>query len=162
MTYGWAILVIVLVIGILYVLLNGGIQQPEGCVFKQPGFDCQSIRPLIQSVNSNAQVKITVNNRQSDAIMVLGYFCTERAAGNIKMDDAKDTQQWLAAPVRIVPGGNAALDLKCYGQTNAALLSKQPNDKFQGTFFMWYRFENDPAEAARKAEATVTGTVLEG
>ena len=40
MTYGWAILVIVIVITILAFYLPQLIKTPEGCLFSQPGFSC--------------------------------------------------------------------------------------------------------------------------
>ena len=69
MTYGWALLVIVIVIAIL--LIINPFSAPQGCRFDDLGFSCSN--PV---ADSSGQLYVRVTNGQSSNIKVAGVVCT--------------------------------------------------------------------------------------
>ncbi len=68
MTYGWAILILVTVLGILYSvgILNPQSYTQEECLF-QPSLKCESL-----SLNTNGEVGITLRNGMGFPIRITG------------------------------------------------------------------------------------------
>ena len=73
MTYGWALLVIVIVIGILLVL--NPFQSPQGCRFDQLSFTCTNA-----IVQSTGVIYLQVTNGNSNAITVQNVSCVAGTA----------------------------------------------------------------------------------
>ncbi|MCX8196775.1 MAG: hypothetical protein N3G80_00440 [Candidatus Micrarchaeota archaeon] len=73
MTYGWALLVIVVVIAIL--LIINPLQPPTGCRFDSLGFLCSE--PL---VTSSGKLYLKITNANQNNILIYGMNCTTNRA----------------------------------------------------------------------------------
>ncbi|MEK6981809.1 MAG: hypothetical protein AABX38_02660 [Candidatus Micrarchaeota archaeon] len=163
MTYGWAILVIVIVITILAFYLPQLIKTPEGCLFSQPGFSCSDPKPsiYISTVATNdVSMAVRVFNQQGQNIKVSKAVCLK---GNIDQASLANADTVSNNPT-IVAGGSYDINVACKDATgNPLRLSK--NSDFKGIFVIWYNFDPEVqvtgGNVVRQASATVTGTVLE-
>ena len=160
MTYGWAILVIVIVLAILAFYLPSFIRPPEDCIFSQPGFACNVKKPVIVSDSSDNRVYLLfrIDNQQGSSVDVKRARCTTEAVGDIQKssDDILSTAQTIPA------GGSREFGrVYCYDSSGEGALVMAPNSNFRGTLAIWYNFEDEVTDAPeRLATATVTGTVL--
>jgi hypothetical protein len=160
MTYGWAILVIVIVIAILAFFLPS---TPESCRFDQPGFSCSS-EPgdfgIIANTSQANEIYVAVNieNGKGKIIKMNSIFCTTGSL--IEAAAFKDT---LALPVdEDVPSGvTKQFDVPCY-DNDGNVVVKSPGESFLGSLIIYYNFVPDVVKVNRTAEAKVTGTVIEG
>lgn len=75
MTYGWALLVIVVVIAVLMYI--NPFRAPQQCLFDQPGFVCVG-NPFLTTNTNVMQIRLT--NGFNNAITVLGVACVRGTA----------------------------------------------------------------------------------
>ena len=160
MTYGWAFLVIVIVLAILAFYLPTLLRAPESCLFSQPGFSCDVQKPVIVSETGTNLVYVIfrLDNQQGQEVNITRVRCTMEAEGNIqKSDEDKIT------PSESIPsGGSEEFKEYCYDSTGASGLTMGPNSNFRGTIAIWYRYKAEVTGAPeRMATATIGGTVLE-
>lgn len=160
MTYGWAILVIVIVIAILAFFLP---TTPESCRFDQPGFSCSS-EPgsfgIISNSSAGNEVYVAVNieNGKGKIIQMNSILCTTASlveAGAIK----KDIEVTVNKPVQ--SGSTERFDVPCYDKDKNAIV-KSPGESFLGSLIIYYNFDPDVVTVNRTAEAKVTGSAIEG
>lgn len=166
MTYGWAILVIVIVLAILAFYLPKLMRTPESCLFTAPGFDCNEQKPVIYA-NSNDEVQLafSLQNKQGQAIVVKKVLCTTAASADVKSSHAADLEKGtnsIATKLRTVSaGGSWQYNATCKDKAGSTLI-KKPNTEFKGLFVVWYNYDNEvSAPAQRTAQAVLTGTVLQ-
>ncbi len=155
MTYGWAILVIVIVLAILAFYLPNLIQVPESCLFSQPGFSCDVKKPVIVADSTdNIRVIFRLDNQQGQAVTVTRVKCTTEAVGDITKPSST-----ITVPA-VSPGGSREFEVSCYDSTGSIVILS-PNSNFKGTLAIWYNFQDEVSGAPeRLATATLTGTVL--
>lgn len=159
MTYGWAILVILIVLAILAFYLPQFIKAQDQCSFSQTGFTCGDSRPLIYSADTsnNIELGIKVFNQNGQNVVVKKVLCTNSAPGNIDESLADDVADFTMAN-----GASTEFKVKCWKDKsggNRVVLA--PNSDFRGYFFIWYSLENDPNVGKnRQTQATVTGTIV--
>lgn len=161
MTYGWALLAIVLVLVIIWWLLPQFIKAPESCLFSTSGFSCQELKPVIVSgEDGTVGVTFRLDNLQGQQIIVHNILCTTSPPADIRLEmtgvqDAESN----------VPSGGSHI----YGSPERVLcytadgqpVSLAPNSEFRGNIAVWYSFtEEVPGAPLRKATATLTGPVL--
>ncbi|MFA5383014.1 MAG: hypothetical protein WC356_07640 [Candidatus Micrarchaeia archaeon] len=53
MTYGWALLVIVIVLALLLIILGGYVKGTPSCLFEEAGFVCNEVTPVVKGINGN-------------------------------------------------------------------------------------------------------------
>jgi len=161
MTYGWAILVIVIVLSVLLFYLPQFLKAPESCIFAQPGFSCSEKRPAIYlDGDGNVNLAIEVFNSNGKPVEVHKILCTTAGVGN--------ADESLATPTTddtdtIAAGGSETFDIGCKNKDgNSVQLSAGSN--FQGNFIIWYNFQDDvqpdSGKVERQANAVVSGQVL--
>lgn len=161
MTYGWAILVIVIVLGTLAFLLPSLLTAPEECRFKQTGFSCDIKKPVIVSETStnDIYVRFRLDNQQSQAVKIKGVLCTT-SSGEID----KTTISRLSSEQRVPAGSYYEFTDKifCLDDSNPPQqVVSTPNSNFRGTLVVLYNYENEVTNAPeRMATATISGTVL--
>lgn len=168
MTYGWAILVILIVLAVLAFYLPQFIGAQEQCAFAQPGFTCGDVKPYISNP-SGTQVTLaaTVFNQIGQQVTIQKILCTTDAPGNVRSDSGQPATTAMVSPMLDVPaGGKAAVTVNCYknvpatsppGGTNAVTLGK--NNDFRGYLLIWFNYANEPTGNVRQAQATITGKV---
>jgi hypothetical protein len=150
MTYGWALLVIAIVISIL-VLINP-FSPPAGCRFDSMGFTCDA--PAFANVNNNTVLYLNIYNAANNNVLINATYCTEdrtSASPNIAMP---------ATSTLVERQANFTINgLDCY--RNGALAGRTaPGTDFSGKVWVFYRNEEDPSTyPVRVASATISGKV---
>ncbi len=158
MTYGWAILVIVIVLAILAFFLPNLTKIPETCQFTQPGFSC-SENPAVVFNSSTKQVSASFNlqNGKGQTLIIREVVCTTSS-----LADMPPKSSWTdTSDVKVSAGQSMRFDAKCVDKSGSAI-SLSPNSGFRGILVVYYNFENDVTTAERPADAILTGTVLAG
>ena len=153
MTYGWAILVIVVVLAILAFYLPRLIQVPDSCLFSQPGFSCEN-QILSADTANNVILRFNLLNQQGQTINITRVKCTMEPTGSI----TKPTEIVSEA---VVSGGKKSFQITSCYDANGGALTMSPGSSFKGSIVVWYNFQNDVEGAPeRMAIATVTGTLV--
>jgi len=141
MTYGWALLVIVIVIAILLYLVP--MTSPEQCAFAEPGLACN--QPTNPILNTNGTLYGKITNGFSKTIVIKYIGCTARK------DTILITDPFVAnitsGPAVIVPQGQQDVSIlfaligcnKVDGTRNYAL-----GEDFSGKLWIWYNYEDEP------------------
>jgi hypothetical protein len=162
MTYGWALLVIFIVLVILAFYLPSILRMPESCLFSQPGFSCDVKKPVIvsESGTNKIYVLLRIDNQQGQDIYLKGVMCTTATPGAIDKTYATS----LSRPELIPSGGNYEFTQKIYCLNDAkppSSLVGSPNSNFRGTIVILYNYANEVTGAPeRVATATITGTIV--
>ena len=166
MTYGWAILVIVIVLAVL--LFLNPFKAPETCLFQQPGFSCSDATvPLVYAdSNNNVHIAMQISNKMGQPVKIHKVICTTVAIGDVTKDIEGTT---LVSPNDLISAGATANFvtgklgvIDCYKDSSTAVVLS-PNSQFKGVVSIWYNYENDPDEnIQRQASATLISTVLQG
>jgi len=125
MTYGWALLVIVIVIAIL--LIINPFSAPQGCRFDDLGFSCSN---PVADTNGNLYLRIT--NAQSSNIILVGATCTTDKSPNAPP---------LQEPIGIDMARQAYLD---YGfACNPNAVSLQTGQEYSGKLWIFWQTEDE-------------------
>ncbi len=172
--YGWAIFVILLVIGILLTVTR--MLNTEHCIFKPSTFTCGDINPAA-TLDALGSVKMYLRmvNNQQNPIIISKVACI-RGSRESKVDDfpsAWTALQGYTDPspqpgentVTVNPGG--AIDFKgipCYELPSSTSKSPLPikmanGQLFNGIVVVKYRLYNDFSGVEREAVASVATTV---
>ncbi len=141
MTYGWAIVVIVIVLAVLAAMFSNS-QSFEYCSFNPVGsFTCEG-NPAIYEVNTgNEMVKLKFRNNYQDVADITSYTC------------AGYTPPSPPPSFSVAPGEVATLDVDC-GDVGTA------GGKFDQDIEIKYQLPADKdANSFRTATATVRGTI---
>ncbi len=161
MTYGWAILFIVIVLAILMYYLTQ-LRPPEACSFFDPGFSCDVKKPVIVSEEGTNYVYVIfrLDNQHGQAVDVHGVLCTTKSRGDISKSEA-----YNVTGLRMVSGSSHEFDatgrIYCLGDDGERVILG-PNANFRGTLAVVYNYADEVTGAPqRMSTATLTGTVLE-
>ena len=147
MTYGWALLVIVIVIFIL--LFINPLKPHEGCRFDTIGFTCTA--PL---VDSNGTLYLSFTNGNSNNIEIHAINCTTDRT--TKPPASSDTMS-----VNLQRQEPYSLKIQCYDAKGGKLQPSAGSD-FTGRLWVFYRNEEDGTNyPMRSTSATVTTTVVQ-
>lgn len=156
MTYGWAILVIVIVLAVLFFLLPMA-QPPETCQFRQPGFSCSENPALILDQNGELFAVFNLQNGKGQTIILNSTLCTSAsftdAPGEEFRTNVKDTEK------RIPAGATKTYNATCVDRDGDPIVMA-PNTAFRGIVVIYYNYENDVTSILRPADATIAGTVI--
>ncbi len=158
MTYGWAILVIVIVLAVLMFL--NPFKAPETCLFQQPGFSCSEAMPQVYTDGTNTFVSMQLFNKFGQNVKIHKVVCTTSALGDVQYS-YEGTE--FADPDNIGAGASKKyLEIPCVKADGTAQLNLNANSDFKGVISIWYNFDNDPDEnIKRQASATLVTTVLQ-
>jgi hypothetical protein len=170
MTYGWAILVIVIVLVVLVSFLPQFLRTPESCIFTESGFSCQDVKPVIVAGPDGAvSVTYQLNNYQGQQVQLDRVMCTTAPAGNIAYDMAgtHEASEFMEN-TNIASGGSRVIGnpetherLPCVDEEGDQVVIA-PNSDFNGNLVIWYEYQNEvPGAPLRKANAVLNGPVLE-
>ncbi len=117
MTYGWALLVIVIVIAIL--LIINPFSAPQGCRFDDLAFSCSN--PV---VDQGGSLSVAITNGQNTAITHVNIGCTTDKSPTVPSD---------LAPVPVYYQGASGTDLKVPRQGVIKIGGNGPNQVPCGT-----------------------------
>jgi len=137
MTYGWALLVIVIVIAVLMFIRPFG--APETCLFQQPGFSCEGHR-----MNDQGVLFAKFVNGQQKSIKDVKVACvmgSERPAS---------TFGWTTV-TGVVEHGSALGNLFAKGiscrNPDGGAITVATGDDFSGRVYIQYKYSDDPSES---------------
>ena len=130
MTYGWAIFVILIVLGSLIFYLSQIRAFGEFC-FAEQGFTCNDAIAIVN--NNNVNVSFIFGNQKDKAITVINATCVR---GEITENVGK-----TIINKEINPGGTTVMSVLCY--ENGNILKARENQDVQLNVFVWYNFTND-------------------
>ncbi|MEM4366648.1 MAG: hypothetical protein QW035_00760 [Candidatus Anstonellales archaeon] len=152
MTYGWALLAILIVIGAL--LLLNPFKLPETCTFQQPGLLCSDPPPTATAdADKVVHISARVWNKLGRTIEVNRILCTTSQGGGIKKEHADPVS------VQISNGDyKDFINIVCKDSSGNDVTGSL-NQQFKGSLVLWYQYEEDIANVDREAIATVVSTV---
>ena len=146
MTYGWALLVIVIVIAIL--LIMNPFSAPQSCKFDQIGFACENA-----VVTTGGLLLMGVTNGNNNAINVSGVTCT-----SVKSSVAPST---VPVNFNVIVSRQGTLNINT---TNNVACSGAPATKgadFSGKIWIFYKNTEDGVDyPTRSASANIVTKVI--
>lgn len=158
MTYGWAILVIVIVLAVLVFYLPRLVKPPEMCLFESPGFSCNDPPAVIVADANTNEVRalFVLRNEQGRTVNVTGVLCTTASSGDISKGIAQST-----GDIRLAAGATEDFEVDCL-DANGDPVVMNPNSDFRGSIAIVYSHVPEvPGAPSRLAKAGLTGTVVE-
>ena len=148
MTYGWALLVIVIVLAIL--LIMNPFSAPQSCRFDQIGFTCDA--PALAAANS--QLYLTVTNGNNNGVRVLSVNCTSSKSSVPPAFSAANATGTLVARQDSYQL-NDSNKVFCR-DASGAIVSLEKGADFSGKVWVFYRNEEDGSDyPVRSASANL-------
>lgn len=150
MTYGWALLVIVIVIAIL--LMINPFSAPQGCRFDSMGFICGN--PVIQA---DGALYLTITNGNNNNVNICGVVCTSDKS------PTPPTAPSCTSPTSLPRQATATLNgVKCQ-KSSTESLTLSSGAEFSGKLWLFYKNEEDgTGYPTRTASASVTAKAVAG
>jgi hypothetical protein len=155
MTYGWAILIIVLALGVLYSLgvFNPAKLKPVACVFSAP-FSCD-----IQSFTSSGQLTFTFAQGSGKTYVINKIACVDNSLIDTNTGlPVSSFTGWNSSVNKQLPSGSTiTLTVPCYVSTNT-IYSGPVGSSFGGTLVVNYTVQpsNTPGSISGSVNVQVT------
>ena len=155
MTYGWALLVIVIVVAVL--LWINPFKAPEQCLFDQAGFTCAGQRLVANYTTGLSNVIFAdITNGNQKAVRLVGIACVlGRSSPPARWwDDAQYAPRFGVSKtveyqgtfnLGIYPDDlSAAKNTICYKNWTGGNLVPATNQDFNGRLYLAYKFTDEP------------------
>lgn len=168
MTYGWAILAIVLVIAAL-IFLNP-FRAPEVCLFEQAGFTCNEPPPqLYADQGGNLKMNAKLWNQVGQPIIIKKVLCTSAPGSEVPADaeaqaETPGTEFTLQTGAAFQIGGDRQnmQTLQCVDAQGRDITSSS-GQEFRGKLVVWYSYSNDiDPNIMHQIKANVISKVTQG
>jgi len=156
LTYGVALLVILLVLAIIAVLVLPSLTAGENCQFREQGFGCSTKKHVIvaDDVTNNVRVIFQLDNQQGRAVDIKGVVCTNEPPANVQRDQITG-----GCTGRLAAGATMECEAGCV-DVDANPVTLTPNSNFDGSIGIKYNYQDEVSGAPeRMAVATLTGKV---
>ena len=171
-TYGLALFVILVVLGILFAVILPMLKAPKTCKFTDPTFACdQKEHSLVADTSNNVRILFQLDNTGGKSVVVKDALCTTASTGNVRVADFKNvlsavppTKLTLGSGQGMTFGGTGSTAtvttaIDCYKE-DGTLVVLTPNSNFRGTLAILYsNAEEVPGAPMRIATATVTANI---
>ncbi len=162
MTYGWALLAIVIVIAAL-IYLNP-FRAPELCLFQQQGFSCSEPNPQVYlggTGDDDLTMNIRLWNKLGRTVVIKKLMCTDAQVSAVDKADAA-----LASGLgdeNIYTGSSQDyIGIPCLDAEGDQIESFAPNQEFRGKLLVWYNYKDDiDPDVEHEAQANVISIVVE-
>ncbi len=158
MTYGWALLVIVIVIGILMII--NPFSAPQGCRFDQIGFTCNN--PV---VDTNGTLFMSMTNGNNNMVKIYSINCTTDTASTTPA-----SPKAKAPMMKKTDGTDLTLErqekyeldkVTCY-KPDGTKFTAIPGADFSGKLWVFYKNDEDgDSYPYRTASANVVTKVVQ-
>ncbi|MCX8197892.1 MAG: hypothetical protein N3F07_01715 [Candidatus Micrarchaeota archaeon] len=149
MTYGWALLVIVIVIAIL--LIINPFSAPQGCRFDQLGFTCSN--PLI---DTNGKLFLKITNGNNNAVNIYKIICTQDKSAVPQIGTPWASPVFLARNAEMDTGSLSASNAIICQKASGGAFTSEAGLEFIGKVWVFYKNEEDGANYPyRTASANV-------
>ncbi|MEM3399225.1 MAG: hypothetical protein QXP42_00125 [Candidatus Micrarchaeia archaeon] len=146
MTYGWAILVIVIVVAVLFYIGVFNPQAPIACTFKTPGISCSAYK-----LATDGTLTLKIGQATGKTITVRAVACTDQTLSTVndnmnnEVDDADCVFTWteLSPGIDIQNGQDAEIidgttKLKCCRGATETEISGSIGDRYRGKIYVYY------------------------
>lgn len=153
MTYGWAILVIVIVLAALYYFLP---KSPEVCLM-ETGMACEGNAQVYVKADGNLYVSVAIVNQLGKTVLSdeSEVICTSVASG-ITAQSFDDAEATGTIAESVAPGSTIELtDILCVDSDGNALAGTE-GASFKGSIAIKYNLEED---SNKKVKRIITGTI---
>ena len=167
MTYGWAILAIVLVIAAL-IFLNP-FRAPEVCLFEQAGFTCNEPPPqLYADQGGNLMMNARLWNQVGQPIIIKKVLCT--SAPGSEVPQAAENEAYAVSGETVHTGADFQIGgpeqdiptLSCVDAQGNEITSGS-GQEFRGKLVVWYSYANDiDPDIMHQIKANVISKVTQG
>jgi hypothetical protein len=173
-TYGLALFVILVVLGILFAVILPMLKAPKTCSFTDPNFSCdQKEHSLVAATGSNnVRMLFQLDNVGGKSVQIIDVLCTTKGTNNVVAADFKNALQGVAlnklnlgSGQSMTYGGTGSTatvdnEIACYKDDGTSRVVLTPNSAFRGTLAVLYKnIDEVPGAPQRIATATVTATV---
>ena len=171
-TYGWAVLVIALVLAALVWLGVFNVQRtvPDSCSFEGGSVECNDLRLTYETASSSVRItSVEITNRLSETVYVCGVLCTNNLAsvledlGSPSIPSPTECATQFSDTVVIQPGKRkqigptsaysaTLLNLDyCYQYFADTLTSNNymSGDKFVGSLVLFYSLASDAGSSTK-------------
>lgn len=150
MTYGWALLVIVIVIAILIIM--NPFSAPQSCKFDQIGFACDN---AVVTANGTYLLMGLINGN-NNAINVSGVLCTSSKTSTVPTNPSNvNTVVARQGTLAIGKTSPVSSGITCTGAPTA------PGTDFSGKIWVFYKNTEDGADyPTRTASANIVTKVI--
>lgn len=158
MTYGWAILVLVIVLAALWYLLP---TTQEQCIFQQ-GFECEGgVAQIYVDDAGELYVAATIHNKFGQTLEGIEVLCTNVGKGDVDSDMFAAAGAAVFTEVSVGPGASFdAIDVPCVDE-DGNMLSSTEGAAFKGVLAIRYSLESDPDPTKKHvAPGSISGTVI--
>ncbi|MCP4647942.1 MAG: hypothetical protein GY852_09470 [bacterium] len=160
MTYGWALLAIVIVIAAL-IYLNP-FRAPELCLFQQQGFSCSEPNPQVYLDDDEVNMNVRIWNKLGKTVVIESMACTDAQVSEIDRETEAISASSLAEDDQNIPTGTSEdfIGLTCI-HADGSEIEMSPNQEFRGKLLVWYSYTDDIAEGIyHEAQANVISVVV--
>ncbi|MDD5023048.1 MAG: hypothetical protein PHU63_02665 [Candidatus ainarchaeum sp.] len=155
MTYGWAILVLVIVIAALYYFLP---KTQDTCLFQQ-NFECGGLPQIyVEGTNNELFVSVKLSNKLPQTVENVVLVCTDAGTGDVTSSLFADG---ISYPGTIGAGVSFdALEVPCV-KADGSSISSNEGAGFKGILAVSYSLSSDVDPNIKHiTTGTISGTVL--
>ena len=140
-TYGWAILVIIVVLAIIFTILST-IHAPQYCLFDDAGMVCSD--PVLPAITRDAYLYGKITNVLGKGIILKGTLCVDQPPDPLSYDDNRTNTDMYGKELKYGEGFFVnEFDLQCYTGNKVVNLTQ---DSFHGHLYVWYNYKTDPPD----------------
>ena len=160
MTYGWAILAIVIVIAALIWLNPFG--APEMCLFQQQGLSCSEPPPqMYLDGDGDLFMNVRIENKLGKKVDIQEMVCTDAQVSD--MEEGYGIQYSdISIPTGTYYNFYDTEAVPCVDANGDELDGFAPNQEFRGRLIVWYNFADDiDPDIKHQAQANVVSIVVE-
>lgn len=135
MTYGWAILVIIIVIAVLFYIgvLNPRNVTPQSCMFP-PGISCASFKLH----STNASLTLMIGQATGHPIRILGARCTQESGTPTSIDAVTNLTTIPIGEQRWIGNGDSNNNITCRNSGGTALSNGTLGEFYKGKLWIQY------------------------
>lgn len=166
MTYGWALLAIIIVIAALLYL--NPFRAPELCLFQQQGFSCSEPNAQVYLDGNEVNMNVRIWNKLGKSVEIKGLACTDSQSAKFTEADAAYHDYDATIPTGDYAEFRTGSDadggaIQCYHSDGTVINDMSVNQEFRGRLFVWYNYVDDlDPDIQHEAQANVISLIVQG
>ena len=165
MTYGWALLAIIIVIAALLYL--NPFRAPELCLFQQQGFSCSEPNAQVY-LNPAGEVNMNLRlwNKLGKTVIIREMVCTDSQSAKFQGNENFITK--YSDTLGTIPTGDSANFMQtnsvgCVHSDGTPIKDMSLNQEFRGRLLVWYNYADDlDPSIQHEAQANVISLIVQG
>jgi len=139
-TYGWAVLIMLVVVGVLFYL---GIFNPKSiaaCTFQTPGFTCYAYKLASNTSNSESGLILDLGQATGHDIKVTGVNCTATGTWSVTEFNASQRNVTISSGSHSMLNGTSANPgvMKCYKADGTVVSASDASVYYSGKIYIHY------------------------